>query len=233
MKTRKNNKILKYFNISIIFALFAIAMFAKSEEINVAPEGFTALFNGKDLTNWIGYKEWKPMNLNQKAMSFWTVEDGYIKRHGDDGITKDSSIHLAYNKKFTNFTLLLDWKIHKDIPGANSGIMFAPENNYIFQVEILRKKVADIRASGAIRKKLKPEEAVYTKPSASVKPLLDEWNHYEITIKGEYLSVILNGKLVVDKQYLPGTKGAKTFYLQHHKMPGRIDFRNIFIKELD
>ncbi len=232
MKNIKNNQIFQYFNILIIIAVFAIASFAKSKEMNVAPEGFTALFNGKDLTTWIGYASGKPINLDQKPMSFWTVEDGYIKRHASKKIKKGPT-HCASNKKITNFILLLDWKIHKDIPGANSGIMFTSENNYTFQIEILREQAADIRANKPIMKNLKPEENIYTKPSAGVKPLLDEWNHYEITVEGEYLTVMLNGKLIVDKQYLPGTKGPKLFYLQHHGMMGRIDFRNIFIKELD
>jgi hypothetical protein len=68
---------------------------------NTPPEGFTALFNGKDLSGW---KTNKPDQ--------WKAEDGVIVYSGKGG-------DLVTEKSFRNFILHADWKITK---GGDSGI---------------------------------------------------------------------------------------------------------------
>ena len=41
---------------SVLAVLFAASLFAQAKD-NTPPEGFTALFNGKDLTGWQGLVE--------------------------------------------------------------------------------------------------------------------------------------------------------------------------------
>src|SRR5262245_52819338 len=69
---------------------------AASSSANTPPEGFTALFNGKDLTNWQGLvkniKVRKTMTAeeiaklqpaaDQKAKDHWTVKDGVLEYDG-------------------------------------------------------------------------------------------------------------------------------------------------------
>ena len=70
-------------------------------EDNQAPEGYVALFNGKDLAGWKG-----------KAPN-WQVADGVIVYDGKDGDL------VTERADFRNFVLHVDWKIEK---GADSGI---------------------------------------------------------------------------------------------------------------
>src|SRR4029077_7753370 len=84
---------------------------------NKPPAGFTALFNGHDLTNWQGLVEIKDrLNLkpdqlaakqeaaNAKVLPHWTVKDGVLHYDG-----KANSLQTA--KDYYDFELYVDWKI--------------------------------------------------------------------------------------------------------------------------
>src|SRR5262249_11089810 len=60
---------------------------------------------------------------------------------------------------------------------------------------------------------------------------IGKWNRFIITMKGDRLTVNLNGKKVIDTAQLPGIAKSGPIALQHHGDP--IQFRNIYIKELD
>src|SRR5947209_5769359 len=85
---------------------------------NAPPEGFTALFNGKDLTNWQGLVELpqrkkltpeqfvkKQDEANKKFLPHWTVRDGVLHYDG-----KGQSLQTA--KDYGNVELYVSWKIH-------------------------------------------------------------------------------------------------------------------------
>jgi hypothetical protein len=57
------------------------------------------------------------------------------------------------------------------------------------------------------------------------------WNRFVITAVGDTVTVVLNGKTVIDKARLPGIPKKGPTALQHHGDP--IQFANIYIKELD
>jgi hypothetical protein len=68
-----------------------------------------------------------------------------------------------------------------------------------------------------------------------------EWNSFEITMKGDRLTVVLNGKTVIENAQLPGVPAQGAFALQHHggfkdgkysPASSLVQFRNIAIKEL-
>jgi hypothetical protein len=56
-----------------------------------------------------------------------------------------------------------------------------------------------------------------------------EWNRIMITLKGDRLTVSLNGKVVIENAQLPGIPAEGPVGLQHHG--GAIDFANLWIKE--
>src|SRR5829696_4565308 len=94
-----------------------------SQKDNTAPSGFTAVFNGRDLTNFKGLpagpndnpakraalppeqlaQEQKKADENMRA--HWQAEDGVLVFDG-----KGRS--LCTQKDFANFEFLVDWKIH-------------------------------------------------------------------------------------------------------------------------
>jgi hypothetical protein len=68
-----------------------------------------------------------------------------------------------------------------------------------------------------------------------------EWNSFEITLKGEVLTVVLNGVTVIENAKLPGIPATGPLSLQHHGgyqdgkytgPPSLVQFRNIRIKPL-
>src|SRR4051794_40310963 len=98
-----------------ILALTAGAALARPED-NHPPRGFTALFNGKDLTNWQGLIELpqraklspdelktKHEQANEKMRAHWTVRDGALHYDG-----KGDSLQTA--RDYGNFELWVDWK---------------------------------------------------------------------------------------------------------------------------
>jgi hypothetical protein len=60
---------------------------------------------------------------------------------------------------------------------------------------------------------------------------IGEWNRFRITMRGDRLTVVLNGKTVIDNAQLPGVPVRGPIALQHHGDP--IQFANIYVRELN
>src|SRR5207249_1609665 len=108
----------------LLAALLAAAAAAAPKD-NVPPPGFTALFNGNDLTNWQGLielperaklspeqLEQKQKQANESMRKHWSVKDGILEYDG-----KDNNLQTA--RDYGNFELWVDWKIEE---GGDSGI---------------------------------------------------------------------------------------------------------------
>src|SRR5947207_15530823 len=96
--------------------IFILTPLCRAED-NTPPQGFTALFNGKDLTGWQGAI---PMNerlkmspeklaaaqraANKKVLPHWMAEAGVLVNDGKGD-------NLATIKDYGSFELLVDWKI--------------------------------------------------------------------------------------------------------------------------
>jgi hypothetical protein len=225
-------------SIPIAFALAAAPLAAADSALNTPPEGFTALFNGKDLTGWRGLVTIKDQltkspgevaalqEAADKSMhEHWKVVDGTLVFDG-----KGQSLCTA--KDYANFELLVDWKIEK---GGDSGIYLrgCP------QVQIWDTEWEDYFKHGAEKgsgslwnNKNNPRF-----PDAKADKPVGEWNTFHIKMVGEKVTVKLNGKTVVDNVTMenlwePGKpvypKGA--IELQNHG--NTLYFRNIYVKEL-
>jgi hypothetical protein len=59
---------------------------------------------------------------------------------------------------------------------------------------------------------------------------IGKWNRFVITLKGDRLSVTLNGLSVIEGAPLPGIPSEGPIGLQHHGDP--IEFASIYLKEL-
>jgi Domain of Unknown Function (DUF1080) len=66
-------------------------------------------------------------------------------------------------------------------------------------------------------------------PKMKADKALGEWNHTVITMKGDRLTVVLNGQTVIDQAQLPNVPAKGKLALQHHG--SSIDFANLTIKE--
>ena len=87
-----------------------------------------------------------------------------------------------------------------------------------------------------------PEVRAGVTPKHQADKPVGQWNEFEITMKGDRLSVVLNGTKVIDNAQLPGVPARGPIALQHHGgfrdgqytgPPSLVQFRNIRIKPLD
>jgi hypothetical protein len=219
--------------------LFGSAALAEEHAPNVPPSGFTALFNGKDLTGWKGLvgspKTRAAMTTDQLAEAqekadkqmreHWSVNDGVLTYDG-----KGASLCTA--KDYKDFELYVDWKIGK---GGDSGIYLRGSP----QVQIWDTEYPEYfkhgaeKGSGALWNNQKNPRF----PDVKADKPVGEWNTFLIRMVGEKVTVELNGKKVVDNVVMENVwERDKPIYpsgqieLQHHGNP--LYFRSIYIKEL-
>jgi len=178
------------------------------------PEGFTALFNGKDLTSW----HCKGRKADYTA-KHWNVQDGVIKY---DGKAPD----LWTTKSFRDFVLMVDWRLPRR---GDSGIFLRGQSKS--QVNIWCSPMGSGEVWGYRTDRKLPEEIRKAcTPSKRADNKVGEWNTFVITMKADRLTVVLNGEKVIDNAQLPGIPIEGPIALQRHGDP--VDFKNIYIKEL-
>jgi len=212
------------------------------------PAGFVALFNGKNLDGWQGNIDMKqratlPADklkelLDQRtktAREHWTVKDGVITLDGKGGVS------LQTTKDYGNFELMADWKIEKK---GDSGIYLRGQPQVqIWDSDNLAENLKPDWGTGSgglwnnpLPKGVDPKSIGKTPLKKADKPV-GEWNTFRIIMKGEKVTVYLNGELVVDNQPLAAYKPFNEklpekgpIELQFHGDP--LWFRNIYVKEL-
>ena len=210
-------------------------------EDNVPPPGFTALFNGKDLSGWQGLVELperrkltpeklaaKQRKANQKYLPHWQVEHGILHYNG-----KGQSLQTA--KDYGNFELYVDWKIKKK---GDSGIYLRGNPQVqIWDSDNLPDDLAEDRGTGSGGLWNNPKGSKGKVPLKKADRPVGEWNTFHIIMKGDLVTVFLNGEKVVDEAPLANfwehgkplpAKGP--IELQHHG--DELWFKNIYIKEL-
>lgn len=136
------------------------------------------LFNGKDLTGW----------KTSSDDNQWEVKDGIL-------INKKAGANLISEQTFEDFKLEVEFKYTKD---GNSGIYL--RGRYEVQIEDspLDRHPGSLYYSGVYG---------FLTPSAIVTNGPDQWNKYEITLKGRMVTVVANGKTVISNQEIPGITG--------------------------
>tara|TARA_R110002095_G_scaffold88176_2_gene77024 strand:+ start:1950 stop:2657 length:708 start_codon:yes stop_codon:yes gene_type:complete len=209
--------------------------FAAAEEgkLNQPPEGFKALFNGKDLTGWKGLvgspktrATMTPEKLaeeqekaDQEMRDHWKVVDGIIVFDG-----KGKSLCTA--KDYKNFEMLVDWKIKEK---GDSGIYLRGSP----QVQIWDPALQNVGSGGLYNNQKNP-----SKPLVTADNPVGEWNTFRIKMVGDKVTIWLNDTLVTDNVTLENYwERDKPIYetgqieLQNHG--NTLYFRNVFIKELE
>lgn len=213
--------------------LSTAATSSAADKLNVPPPGFQALFNGKDLTNWKGLVgnpktratmtaeelKAKQEEADQSMREHWSVKDGILIYDG-----KGQSLCTA--KDYRNFEMYVDWKI---LPMGDSGIYVRGTP----QIQIWDPNQWKIGSGGLYNNKNHP-----SKPLKTADNPIGEWNTFRIKMIDEKVWVWLNQELVVDGVVLENFwERDKPIYktgqieLQHHG--NTLNFRNIFIRELD
>ncbi len=197
--------------------------------LNVPPEGFTALFNGRNLDGWKGLVANPPARAkmtpeelakaqaaaDKEMKKHWSVQDGIILFDG-------KGHNLCSLKDYGDFELYVDWRIPR---AGDSGIYVRGSP----QVQIW---VHDFGSGGLYNNKKNQ-----SKPLKNADHPPGIWNRFRIIMIGEKVTVFLNDELVVDKVPLENYwERNKPIYekgsieLQSHGGP--LSFRNIFVREI-
>jgi hypothetical protein len=248
--------------IAIGLGVWVLLMASLASPTNAQPEGFVALFNGRDLAGW---------KVPTGDNGHWKVVNGAIdydarseSKAGDKGLWSE--------KRFKDFVLLVDWRLKNDEKGfmnprvkqilpdgshkktpdgkdddltledVDSGVYLrgsskAQVNMWMWPVgsgEVYGYRT-DAKMPAAVRAGVTPKKKA-DKPRG-------EWNTFEITLKGDRLWVKLNDEEVIANAQLPGVPAEGPFALQHHGEwdarnnrwngpPSLVQFRNIYVKEL-
>jgi hypothetical protein len=176
------------------------------------------LFNGKDLTGW--------RIIEPGAANGWSVKDGALLSNPvqEPGKPHKNYGNLRTDREFEDFNLKLECNVAKN---GNSGIYL--RGIYEVQVADTFGHPLDPHNMGAVYSRIKPTESA-EKPAG-------EWQTFDITLVDRHVTVILNGKKIIDNQPVLGCTGGALWsdpmrpgpiYLQgDHSVAS---FRNIVLK---
>lgn len=177
-----------------------------------------SLFNGKDLSGW--------RLTDSHQINGWSAEDGILINRP---VQEEGKPHKAYgnlrtDREFEDFNLTLEVRLS---PKGNSGIYL--RGIYEVQVADTFGRGLDSHNMGGVYSRITPTEAA-EKPAG-------EWQTMDITLVDRHVTVILNGKKIIDNKPLLGCTGGALWsdvlrpgplYLQGDHTG--VEYRNIVLR---
>lgn len=176
------------------------------------------LFNGKDLAGW--------KLINPKQDSGWCVRDRVLANNieQEKGKPRKHFGNLRTEKEFEDFNLAMEVRVPKN---GNSGIYLRG----IYEVQVMDSfgKPLDPHNMGGIYSRICPTTAA-EKPAG-------QWQTLDITLVDRHVTVILNGKKIIDNRPLEGCTGGALWpdqlrpgpiYLQGDHTG--VEYRNIVLR---
>ncbi len=216
----------------------------------LAQQGFKPLFDGKSLTGW---------DVQSWHEGHWVARDGIIDYDGKAKAKRFDDATLWTKDKFSDLVLYVEWRlpaqpVMKPQPIVLfNGDFLMQEDNPTQRVTrprldagdsgILMRGILKCQAniwcqelgSGEVNgyrtdRKLSQEIRRACIPIRKADRSMGEWNVFEITLRGDCLTVVLNGEKVIETPRLPDLPPTGPIGLQHHGDP--VQFRQLFIKPL-
>ena len=222
-----------------------------------APAGFVSLFNGNDLSGW---------KIPEGDNGHWKVVGGVIDYDAQSEAPGDKSLWTI--KSYKNFQAKVDWRIKAtpyrnpnmrivmadghdkldetgkpiliNAPDSDSGILLRGTSTA--QLNIWCWPVGSGEMYGyRTNAKMPASVKAAATPKVNADHDIGQWNTFEITVQGNVVTAVLNGKTVIDKAALPDLPAEGPLGLQHHGgfkdgaytgPPALVQFRNIYVKEL-
>jgi hypothetical protein len=193
-------------------------------------EGFISLFDGRDLTGW---------KVPEGDNGHWKVIDGVIDYDALSEAKGNKSLFTEAD--FGDFTLYFEWrfkatsgmypmptilpdgsyktdadgkKIITPIPNADSGLLLRGGKHQanLWCWSVGSGELWSVRNN----KNLTPEQRAAAVPKAKADRPVGQWNQMMITMKGDRITVVLNGLKVIDDAQIPGIDARGPIGLQHH-----------------
>ncbi|MEM7167789.1 MAG: family 16 glycoside hydrolase, partial [Planctomycetota bacterium] len=204
-------------------------------------QGFECLYNGVDLSGW---------KSDAETAKHWQARDWVLRF---DGAGSD----LWSERSFSDFVLICDWRWTDAGKPTGRPVIDARGNTVVLEDgepqlrEVIDAGDSGIYLRGSSKSQVniwcwpigsgevygyRTDSAVTARVRAGVTPrtvadaAIGSWNRFEITMRGDRLTVVLNGQTVIDNAQLPGIALSGPIALQAHGAP--IEFANIYVKEL-
>jgi 3-keto-disaccharide hydrolase len=195
----------------------AIRLFAADNEA-----GFKTIFDGKTFDGW---------KIGDVGAKSWRIEDGALVAQGP----RSHIYYVGDEKPFKDFELKVDVMTE---PGSNGGIYFHtryqesgwPKEGFECQVNVTQ---GDWIKTGSL----------YGLVNMALTPAQDnKWWTQHIIVKGNSVTVKIDGRTVLEYNEPPGAQPGKdysrklasgTFAFQAHDPKSVIHYRNVRVKRLD
>lgn len=152
------------------------------------------LFNGKDLTGWEPF-------LQEPGKS---PVNHYVARNGEL-VNEAPGANIKTTRKFNDFKLHIEYNCPNK---GNSGVYL--RGRYELQVEY--EGETPTHNMGSVYGFLAPSQALPPKPG--------EWESFDVTLVGRIVTVVRDGKTIIDREVIPGITGGALD--SHEAEPGPI-----------
>ncbi len=218
---------------------------ATAAETALEDQGFKSIYTGVDMSGW---------KLAPNHVGHFTARDWVLNYDGGSG---EENQGLWTTKSYRDFSLIVDWRL-PNRPVERSAQVVLP-NGETAKDDAGMPKTVQIQDAGDsgiyLRGSQKAEPNIWCQPvgsgdvtsfrndrslpaevRAAVTPRsradkpAGEWNRFVITLRGDRLTLVLNGITVIENAQLPGIPREGPIGLQHHG--DKIEFANLYIKEL-
>lgn len=222
MPPQPRHRTIGFYMKRIIFATFLALTFGLPGFGANPEKGFVSIFDGKT------FDGWKTATENEKT---WKIEDGAFVTHGE-------RCHLFYTgdpRPFKNFEFKADVMTE---PGSNGGIYFHTRYQesgwpkYGFETQVNNTHTD-----------WKKTASLYDVVNVRASPAQDQkWWTQHIIVRGNHVTIKVDGKTVVDYTEPAGQKAGTefthkldegTFALQAHDPKSIVRYKNIRVKRLD
>lgn len=167
------------------------------------------LFDGKDLSGWIC------QDPRQQKQMRWSVKDGILMNEGKQ------ACNIYTTQKFNDFRLQVEFNVD---PESNSGVYL--RGRYEIQILDGYKRPMDVHSQGALYG--------FIVPSVKADKPAGQWQTFDITLVGNRVTVIMNGKKIIENGEIPGVTGGALDANEAGPGPimlqgdhGRVQFRKV------
>ena len=211
--------------------------------------GFIPLYTGLDLAGW---------RQTAGHAGHWQPKDWVLHYDGKGEAAEPKEKHLWTEKEYGDFQMIVDWRLPAKPVKKKYPVVLRPSgaDQRDDNGEVVMQEVDDAGNSGILLRgseeaqiniccypvgsgevtafrtdqSLPAEVRAGVTPSERADAPLGKWNRFLITMKGDRVSVELNGKAILRDAQLPGMASRGPIGLQHHNEV--VEFANLFIREL-
>ena len=205
----------------LLFSILALTVVARLDAAE-AEAGFKTIFDGKTFNGW---------KIGDESAKSWRIEDGAFVAQGN----RSHLYYIGDEAPFKDFEFKVDVMTE---PGSNGGIYFHtkyqesgwPKAGFECQVNVSQ---TDWIKTGSL----------YGLVNMALTPTQDnKWWTQHIIVKGNKVTVKIDGKTVLEYNEPPGTQAGKdferklgsgTFAFQAHDPKSVIHYKNVRVKRLD